>query len=57
MSIRSFDMEFIYYIVACSAIAFISIPLFSIAQSLQTLASTVEEEDHTDRVRARVRTN
>ena len=50
-------MEFIYYLVACSGIAFISIPLFSIAQSLQTLASTVEQEEHTDRVRARVRTN
>jgi hypothetical protein len=50
-------MEFLFYIVACFGIIAVTVPLFSIATSLGRLASTVETEEHTDRERARVRTN
>ena len=38
-------MEFLFYMVACLGIIVLSMPLFSIASSLQKLAGTVEEAD------------
>lgn len=48
-------MEFLFYMVACTSVIVISVPLFSIATSLQKLASTVEEADAKPAL-ARVRT-
>tara|TARA_B100001029_G_C14778579_1_gene295223 strand:+ start:258 stop:410 length:153 start_codon:yes stop_codon:yes gene_type:complete len=49
-------MEFVYYMVACAGIMALAAPLFSIAQSLSVLASTVETDVADEPVRARVRT-
>ena len=48
-------MEFLFYIVACVGLILISVPLMSISNSLEKLASTVEEDDSKP-VLARVRT-
>ena len=48
-------MEFLFYMIACIGLILISVPLISISNSLQRLASTVEE-DGSKPVLARVRT-
>tara|TARA_A100001011_G_C14315533_1_gene847798 strand:- start:2117 stop:2266 length:150 start_codon:yes stop_codon:yes gene_type:complete len=48
-------MEFLFYMVACIGLILVSVPLISISNSLQKLASTVEEDDSKP-VLARVRT-